>query len=158
MTPLLFLVFAIIAVSFLGKYSYEQCFNYYIKDQYGMTSAYNGIFKAVIALLSLLLNSTICTWMQQKTDINQTFLYVLFALTGLTLCALIFKDKWVFIGVYILFNSVDVLRKPLLQSRQYRDPARKKAFWNTAVQMMLPPSVMVHCPAASGSRTAAAVR
>lgn len=47
---------------------------------------------------------------------------------------------------------------PLLQSRQYRDPARKKAFWNTAVQMMLPPSVMVHSPAASGSRTAAAVR
>ena len=29
---------------------------------------------------------------------------------------------------------------PLLQSRQYRDPARKKAFWNTVVQMMLPPS------------------
>lgn len=120
MTPLLFLVFAIIAVTFLGQYSYEQCFNYYIKDQYGMTSAYNGIFKAIIALLSLFLNSTICSWMQRKTDINKTFLYVLFALTGLTLCALIFKDKWVFIGVYILFNSVDVLRKPLLQSMSAR--------------------------------------
>ncbi len=116
MTPLLFLVFALIAVSFLGQYSYEQCFNYYIKDQYGMTSAYNGVFKAVIALLSLVLNTTVCTYLQQKTDINKTFLYVMFAVTGLTLCALILKDKWMFIGVYIAFNSADVLRKPLLQS------------------------------------------
>jgi DHA1 family multidrug resistance protein-like MFS transporter len=49
MTPLLALVFAITAISAIGQNSYEQCFNYFIKDQYGMSSAYNGIFKAVIA-------------------------------------------------------------------------------------------------------------
>lgn len=115
MTPLLAYICMITAISAIGQNSYEQCFNYYIKDQYGMSSAYNGIFKAVIALLTLFLNTTVSLWLQKKTDINQSFLYVLIACTLLISTVLISSNQILFIFVYIIYSSVMVLRLPLLQ-------------------------------------------
>ena len=125
MTGLLALIFAMTALSALGASSYEQCFNYYIKDQYGMSSAYNGIFKAVIAFLTLVLNSTVSFWLQKKTDINKSFLYVLLACTILTSLILINTSQVLFIAVYIIYSSVQVLRLPLLQTMasQRSDPS-----------------------------------
>ena len=114
MTPALAMIFVITAVSAIGQNSYEQCFNYYIKDQYGMTSAYNGIFKAVIAVLTLALNGTVSLWLQRKTDINRSFIYVLAVCTGLTASILINRSQMLFIAVYIIYSSVMVLRLPLL--------------------------------------------
>ena len=116
MTPMLAMLFAIVAVSAIGQNSYEQCFNYYIKDQFGMSSAYNGIFKAVIAVLTILLNATVAMYLQKKTDINRTFLYILAACALLTGLALVLPGKTAFIGIYIVYSSVMVLRLPLLQT------------------------------------------
>lgn len=116
LTPMLVLIFSVVAVSAIGQNSYEQCFNYYIKDQYGMSSAYNGTFKAVIALVTLVLNSTVCITLQKKTNIHKTFLYILEACTGLIALILVFRGQMVFISVYILYSSVNVIRLPLLQS------------------------------------------
>ena len=116
MTPALAMIFVITAVSAIGQNSYEQCFNYYIKEQYGMTSAYNGIFKAVIAVLTLALNGTVSIWLQRKTDINRSFIYVLAVCTGLTASILINRSQMLFIAVYIIYSSVMVLRLPLLQT------------------------------------------
>ena len=115
-TPTLALLFVIVAVSAIGQNSYEQCFNYYIKDQYGMTSAYNGIFKAAIAVLTLLLNSTVSLWLQRRTDINKTFISILVVCTALTGSVLINRSQMLFIAVYIVYSSVMVLRLPLLQT------------------------------------------
>lgn len=110
------LVFAVLAVSAIGQNSYEQCFNYYIKDQFGMSSAYNGTFKGIIALVTLVLNSTVCIKLQQKTDINKTFLYILEACTALIGVILIWDSAYVFVAIYILYSSINVIRLPLLQS------------------------------------------
>lgn len=110
------LIFAVLAVSAIGQNSYEQCFNYYIKDQFGMSSAYNGTFKGIIALITLILNSTICRKLQLKTDINKTFLYVLEACTALIGVIFVWDSPYVFIAIYILYSSVNVIRLPLLQS------------------------------------------
>lgn len=116
MTLNLVLIFAIIAISSIGQNSYEQCFNYFIKDQYNMSSAYNGTFKALIAFATLLLNSTVCITLQKKTDINRSFLWILLACCALTSIILIFRSRYLFIGIYILYSSVNVIRLPLLQS------------------------------------------
>lgn len=116
MTPMLGLIFAIVAISAIGQNSYEQCFNYFIKDQYGMSSAYNGTFKALIAFVTLILNATVCITLQKKTDVNRTFLYILFLCTGLISIILFMQAKMVFVAVYILYSSVNVIRLPLLQS------------------------------------------
>ena len=115
MTPVLAVIFLITASASVGQYSYEQCFNYYLKDQYGLSSAYNGIFKALIAVLTLLLNSTVAVWLRRRTDINRSFFYVLLACAGLLGMILFNGPRWLFIAVYILFSSCVTLYLPLLQ-------------------------------------------
>ena len=116
MTPMLALIFLIIAIAAIGQSSYEQCFNYYIKDQFGMSSAYNGTFKAVIAALTLALNATVSIYLQRRTDINKTFLPVMLACTGLISTILLFNNKILFVAIYIIYSAVNTVRLPLLQS------------------------------------------
>lgn len=116
MTPMLALVFIIVAVSAIGQNSYEQCFNYYIKDQYGMSSAYNGMFKAGIAVLTVILNSTVCLYIQKKTDINITFIWIISACTALLLGILLFRGQILFIVTYIVYSAVNAIRLPIMQS------------------------------------------
>lgn len=116
MTPMLGLIFLTVAVSSVGQNSYEQCFNYFIKDQYGMTSAYNGTFKALIAIVTLMLNSTVCITLQKKTDINRSFLWIILGCTALISLILVFNNQHLFIAVYILYSGVNVMRLPLLQA------------------------------------------
>ena len=125
MTPLLALVFTITAVAAIGQNSYEQCFNYFIKDQYGMSSAYNGMFKAGIAALTLLLNSSVGIFLQKKTDINRSFLYILMLCTALIGSVLIYHGQIYFIAIYIIYSSVMVLRMPLLQAMSSAQATRE---------------------------------
>lgn len=116
MTPTLALIFMVIAVTSIGQNSFDQSFNYYIKDQFGLSSAYNGIFKAIIAIVTLITNSTICVWLQRKTNINRTILPVLLCCT-VSLGAILFFDTLVpFVAVDILFFAFNAMRLPMLQN------------------------------------------
>lgn len=116
-TPLLALIFIVVAIAGIGQTSYEQCFNYVIKDQFGLSSAYNGTFKAVIAVLTVLVNSTVCLWLQKKTDINITFLPIFASGAALLGAALIFRGSLLpFAAIYIIYNAVNALRGPIIQS------------------------------------------
>ena len=116
-TPLLALIFIVVAVAGIGQTSYEQCFNYVIKDQFNLSSAYNGTFKAVIAVLTVVVNSTVCIWMQKKTDINVTFLPIFASAAGLLGAALLCRGSLLpFAAIYILYNAVNALRGPIIQS------------------------------------------
>ena len=115
MTPMLGLIFGIVAVSAIGQNSYEQCFNYFIKDQYGMSSVWNGGLKAVIAILTLILNSTVSIYLQHKTDINKSFIYVISACVALSGIGMVSDQRILFVSVFVIYSSVMLLRLPLLQ-------------------------------------------
>ena len=116
MTPMLALLFAIVAVSGIGYNAYEQSFNYYIKDQFRLSSAYNGTVKAVVAVMTMVINSTVCMYLQKKTDTNKTFLPVLI-LTLLPIgFAISFRTQIPFFGAYLVYNGLHAIRVPLLQT------------------------------------------
>ena len=116
MTPMMLLIFVVVAVTSIGQNSFDQCFNYYIKDQFGLSSAYNGIFKALIAVVTLIANASICVWLQRKTDTNLSFLPVMACCT-LSLGAILFFDSLVpFVIVDVLFFTFNAMRLPLLQN------------------------------------------
>ena len=116
MTPMLFLIFAVVAVAGIGQNSFEQCFNYYIKDQFNMTSAYNGIFKAVIAIASLIANATLCLWMQKKTDTNKSFMPLMAAQTVFLAIVLVNSSITSFVVCDVMFFALNAVRMPLLQN------------------------------------------
>lgn len=116
MTPMLLLIFAIVAISNIGQNSFEQCFNYYIKDQFNLSSAYNGIFKAVIATTSLIINSTLCLWMQKKTDVNKTFLPLMAVQTVFLAIVLCTSSLSVIVVCDVIFFTLNAARLPVLQN------------------------------------------
>ncbi|MBQ6934184.1 MAG: MFS transporter [Clostridia bacterium] len=116
MTPMLLLLFAIVAIANIGQNSFEQCFNYYIKDQFNLGSMYNGTIKAVIAISSLVINATLTLWMQKKTDTNITFL-PLMAMQMVFLGIVLFTDSLAVIMVCdVLFFTLNAARMPTLQN------------------------------------------
>ena len=44
----------VVATSFATT-CYEQCFNYFIKDQYGFPPSYNGLLKAAVGIIAFIL-------------------------------------------------------------------------------------------------------
>lgn len=116
MTPMLALIFIVMAVAGIGYNSFEQCFNYFIKDQFGLGSQYNGTIKAVIAIAILVGNATICTYLQKKTDTNVTFMPVMVALTAVIGCIFVVDGFIPFVVIYVLFSVFNAIRMPLLQN------------------------------------------
>jgi len=116
MTPTFALLFIIVAVAGIGQNSFEQCFNYYIKDQFNMTSAYNGAIKAAIAALTLVVNSTLVLWMQRKTDINKTFLPLMAVQTVFLAIVLGTGSIGVVIACDIIFFTLNAARLPVIQN------------------------------------------
>jgi len=116
MTPMLAILFVIIAVSGIGYNAYEQSFNYFIKDQFSLNSAYNGTIKVIIAALTMFFNSTLCIYLQTKTDINKTFLPIMLVCTTLVGSAICIQSQLPFMAIYILYNGFNAVRTPLLQS------------------------------------------
>lgn len=116
MTPMLGLLFAIVVFSGIGYNAYEQSFNYYIKDQFQLSSAYNGTVKIVIAVMTIVLNSTVCLYLQKNTDINKSFLPILL-LTPLPIAsAILLKSKIPFFAAYLVYCGLQAVRAPLMQT------------------------------------------
>lgn len=116
MTGTLLLLFITVAIGNLGQTAYEQVFNYYIKDQLGLSSAYNGIFKAIIAALTFLVNSTIVMKVIKKTDTNLSIIPVLAA--SIVPLALVFvvKDVVPFAICDIVFFVLAAVRMTMFQN------------------------------------------
>lgn len=132
MTALFAILFTVTALQNLGYTAYDQCFNYFIKDQFGFTSAYNGAIKGVIGFISLVANATICMSIIRRGKVNRSVAYVLSACT-LTIFAVLFLDELrvPFLIVNVVFYAFNAVSIPLLQ-----DMVAKKAEGNDSNLVM----------------------
>ncbi len=95
---------------------YDQCFNYFIKDQFNFPPSYNGYLKGAVGLITLLANSTICVFLLKRTDIKRSIIYV-FTICTVMIAGIILIDSVVpFIILNVLFFAFNAVYKPLLQS------------------------------------------
>ena len=95
---------------------YEQCFNYFIKDQYGFPPSYNGYLKGGVGIITLIANSTVCTFLLNRTDIRRSIIHVL-SICLVMMCGIVLIDKVVpFIVLNVVFFGFNAVYKPLLQS------------------------------------------
>lgn len=122
MTVVFAVLFTVTALQNLGYTAYDQCFNYFIKDQFGFTSAYNGVIKGVIGFISLVANSTICMWMINKTNVKRSIIGVLAACTFTVWAVIFVRDMVPFLIINVVFYAFNAVSIPLLQ-----DMVAKKA-------------------------------
>lgn len=124
MTRAFFVLFLVVLFANLGTNAFDQCFNYYIKDQFNYTSAYNGIIKALIGIITLIANSTICMWIIRRADIKRPTCLVLACCAASILLLLLVKQLTLFFVISILFYAFNAIYIPLLQNCVSKDTTK----------------------------------
>ena len=117
MTKLLIFLFLGYGLANLGYIAFEQCFNYYLRDQFGLTSGYNGVIKAALGVISLVANSTICMWILRRPSTSRYLMGVMFvcavAMAGVIACSSLVP----FVAVNVIFFAFYFISLPLAQDK-----------------------------------------
>ena len=116
LSPQLIVLFLCCTFACLGCTAFDQSFNYYIRDQFGLSSKYNGSIKAILGVISLVSNSTICIWILRK---NQTpkYLVRIFAVCAAAMLGVVLLTDFVpFVLVNVLFFIFYYISQPLTQT------------------------------------------
>lgn len=110
-----------------GNTGFDQVFNYYLKDQLGLTSSYNGLIKAIVGLISFVCNLTLCIWIIQKTNTKKSMVLLSAFCAVASLGALIVPNISLFIGCSVLVYAGYSVSLPVLQhlAAIQADPAQK---------------------------------
>ena len=109
------LLFAVNLLMNFANTGFDQVFNYYLKDQLGLTSSYNGLIKAAVGLISFVFNMTLCLWIIRKTN-TKVSLAVLMGLCTLTAAGtLVSSEMGLFIGLSVFVYAGYSVSLPVLQ-------------------------------------------
>lgn len=125
MTLMFALLFFVVFLTSTASTAYDQCFNYFIKDQFHFNSSYNGMLKAVVGFISLLANTTICIWIMNHTDVRKSIIIIL-GMGGAFLLGVSFLTEILpFIIMNIMFFAINAIYIPLLQDLCARRSSHK---------------------------------
>jgi len=102
-------------IACFGQTSFDQSFNYYLKDIFDLSPIYNGVIRAVSAILSLIVNSTIGIILLKKTNHNKTFVWLLGLCTLIFFSIFIFKSLLIYIIITVVSLALNALRAPMQQ-------------------------------------------
>lgn len=117
------ILFLVVLFANLGTNAFDQCFNYYIKDQFQFTSAYNGLLKAMMGIITLIANSTICMWILRKVNVKKATSMVLACCAVSIAGMLSVQELWVFVLICTVFFTFNAIYIPLLQDCVAKDTA-----------------------------------
>lgn len=109
------IIFTVVCLALLGFTAFEQSFNYYIKDIFGLTSSYNGIIKAGTGIISLIANGTICLWIIKNTNVSKSSIYILLLSSISMLGVLLTNDITIFIVMNVIFFALNAIIVPVTQ-------------------------------------------
>ena len=121
------MLFAVNILMNFANTGFDQVFNYYLKDQLGLTSSYNGIIKAAVGLISFVFNMTLCLWIIRKTD-TKISITVLMGLCALTAAGTVLTPRiGLFIALSVFVYAGYSVSLPVLQHMVaiQADPAQK---------------------------------
>ena len=111
-----FELLGVCCLSYVGYNAFEQVFNYYIKDQFGLSSSYNGTIKFAVGAISLIANSTLCVWLMKKTNTKLSVIPIL-GLSALAIAGVIFAPNvGLFMGIAVVFYACYFVSVPLTQN------------------------------------------
>lgn len=116
MTSVLATFFVMTVLQSVGTVSFDQSSNYYMRDQLGLSSGYNGIVKGATGILTLIVNSTLTIWLIRKTEIKRSIIG-LFAVSSAVMAVTVFSaDPISFIVSNVVFYALGAAIPPLLQN------------------------------------------
>ena len=118
-------LFASILCAFIAYNAFEQCFNYYMIDQFGFSTSYNGAVKAATGIVSLLANLTLCMAILRRRKIDLPLTIMLFLCAFFTVLMILMPNLAAFLTVAMIFFGCTAVFQPLLQE-QVADRSRNQ--------------------------------
>ena len=121
------LLFSVNILMNLSNTGFDQVFNYYLKDQLGLTSSYNGAIKAAVGLVSFVSNMTLCLWIIRRTHVPRSLAFMALFCTVASVGALLIPQIGIYIACSVLVYAGYAVSLPLLQHMvaAQADPAQK---------------------------------
>lgn len=121
------LLFALNILMNFGNTGFDQVFNYYLKDQLGLTSSYNGIIKAAVGLISFAANITLCLWIIRRTNVRKSMVVLAAFCTAASVGAFLIPQIGIYIACSVLVYAGYSVSLPVLQhmAAEQADPAQK---------------------------------
>ena len=116
MTRLLAFLFLGYGLANLGYIAFEQCFNYYLRDQFGLSSGYNGVIKAALGVISLIANGSLCLWIIRKDRTSPYLVAVMSVCTAAMIGVIVTGTMLPFIVVNVIFFAFYFISTPLEQN------------------------------------------
>lgn len=108
--------FLISLVTMFATTCYDQSFNYLIKAEYGFPASYNGMLKALVGVVALISNFTLCNWLLHHTDSRHSTIWVLAVQTVLSAGVAVITDLGPFVVLNVVFFGLNAVYLPLLQA------------------------------------------
>ncbi|MCF0112141.1 MAG: MFS transporter [Erysipelotrichaceae bacterium] len=115
LTPTLVSFFIIGMCAKFASTCYDQAFNYFIRDQFGFPSSYNGMIKAGVGVVAFVSNLTVCNYLLRNTKVERSVIYILGCLMTLSVGFVFIQDKIPFIALNVVFFGCNSVYIPLLQ-------------------------------------------
>lgn len=121
------MLFALNILINFANTGFDQAFNYYLKDQLGLTSSYNGIIKAAVGFVSFVSNMTICVWIINKTDTKKSMTVLVAICAAAALGITVFENMAIFMLLGVLVYAGYSVSLPVIQNMvaAQADPAQK---------------------------------
>ncbi len=94
----------------------DNAFNYYIKAERGFPPSYNGIIKAAIGIIGLLINLTVNVWLARKTDMRRSIVPVFGLCTATLVAVCLVPGTAPFIAANVIFYLFNVMYIPMQQT------------------------------------------
>ncbi len=111
------ILFATILCAFIAYNAFEQCFNYYMIDQFNFSSGYNGAVKAATGIVALIANLTICMQILRKKKINKPLILVLALSAFFAIFMILMPNLTLFLIIAMFFFGCTAIFQPLLQEQ-----------------------------------------
>lgn len=116
MTPVLVLLSFITLFASFAAIAYDQCFNFFIKDQLLFTPADTGNLRAFLGIVSFAANMSLGLWIMKKTNLFKSLLVIL-TLYGTVLCGLLIPSALpLFLAINTVLYTLNALFNPLIQA------------------------------------------
>lgn len=110
------LFFVISFATYFASICYEHSFNYLIKEEYGFSPSYNGVLKALVGIVALISNATICSFLFKHTKIQRSIIGVLAVCTVMSVGIVLIKQIVPFIAINVVFFGLNSIYLPMQQS------------------------------------------
>ncbi len=116
LTPMIGVVMVAVLFAWMSSTSFDQSFNYYIRDVFNFPPSYNGYLKMAIGLVGVVANFSLGMYLIKRTNVKKSYSFLM-AIMGVSgLIAVWVEQLWLFIFFAFIFIALDTISKPLQQS------------------------------------------